>query len=628
MCPPLILAAVAVLIAGTVPVFSEGEKAPAVLVSEGWKHRVWLSYPPEKFKADELLDGGGKTGLVSLSAARGEVEPFLLLLRAEVPLRAVEARLSELTGPGGSVIPAPAAPARHLGYVHVDEPSGTRMGRAMPFPTGTGLYPDPLIAGVADVRPGRNLQFWIPVEVPRNAAPGEYRGEVVLSCRREGWMPAETGLPLRLPVEVTVRRFALPEPSPLRNIAYFSTGEIPKQRMTPEWLDGMYRDFLEHRHSPEPLLPSPRLRVLPGSVLEADLTPWESAAESALDKRKAAQVFLPVSGGRDGAMQGLYFLWHYPAVCGQRWPAFPLPGEPGPFICREDGTFTEAFRTLFGAYLRAANAVVERRGWHGRVFVATMDEPYTSHVAGTDRARDVPEKNYPIIRAFAELVRENAPALRTFCTSNPLPELAGAVDLWCARNLDDPGGLRSGEAATSGALMLCDNYRTFIDYPMVSARTLGWLCWRSGARGWLTFETLGGLSTAWSEPVFVYPQLRGGTAWGLGQLFYPEPLGGGLVPSLRWEMLRKGAEDYEYLWVLNKLVQELPPDVRAAPEAAEAAAFLQHAAATVAGAASEAETSAAAAAGSNAVRQSVPHALRERAAVWIERFSAPASPSR
>ena len=49
----------------------------------------------------------------------------------------------------------------------------------------------------------------------------------------------------------------------------------------------------------------------------------------------------------------------------------------------------------------------------------------------------------------------------------------------------------------------------------------------------------------------MYPQFRGGTAWGLGQLFYPEPLGAGLVPSVRWEMLRKGAEDYEYLWLLT-----------------------------------------------------------------------------
>jgi hypothetical protein len=597
------------------------EKAPAAaLVSEGWKHRVWLSYPPEKFRAEETPKTEGRAEVVRLSAARGEVEPFLLLLRPEVPLRAVEARLSPFNGPEGAVIPTPAGAARHLGFVYVDEPSGTRMGQKMPFPTGTGLFPDPLLTGPAEVRPQRNLQFWVTVSVPRDAVPGEYRGEVVLGCRKEGWMPEESGLPLRLPVELTVRKFALPEPSPLRNSAYFSTGELPKERLTPEWLGGVYRDFVEHRHSPEPLLPSPRLRVLPGPALELDLTAWETAAEIALEKLHAGHIFLPVFGGKDGALQGLYFLWHYPAVCGQRWPAFPQPGQPGAFICREDCSLTEDFCSLFGTYLRAANAVVERRGWTGRVFVATMDEPYTAHVAGPGRSRDVPQNNYTVISAFARLVRENAPSLRTFCTSNPVPELAGAVDLWCARNLDDLGALRNSEAATAGALMLCDNYRTFIDYPMVSPRTLGWLCWRSGARGWLTFETLGGLAKAWSAPVFVYPQFRGGTAWGLGQLFYPEPLGTGLVPSLRWEMLRKGAEDYEYLWLLNEQLKRLPEGYANGGEAVAARAFLENAAAKVAGAASELETSGAAAQ-SNAHSQAVPHALRERAAAWIELFS-------
>jgi hypothetical protein len=604
------------------PAFAQEEALGAELVSEGWKHKVWLSYPPEKFRAGEVPRTEGKAGAVLLSAARGEVEPFLLVLRPEVPLRGVEARLSELVGPGGAVIPAPTAPARHLGYVFMDEPSGTRMGQKMPFSTGTGLYPDPLLAGAAEVRPQKNLQFWVAVTVPRNAVPGVYKGEVRLTCRKEGWMPEESGLPLRLPVELTVRRFALPEPSPLRNTAYFSTGQLPKERLTPEWLGGLYRDFAAHRHTPEPLLPSPRLRVLPGPVLEVDLSAWESAAEAALEQLHRPQIFLPVSGSKDGLMQGLYFLWHYPAICGQRWPAFPLPGQPGPFVCTEEGALSDGFRTLFGAYLRAANAVVERRGWAGRVFVSTMDEPYTAHVSGAERVRDVPAKNYPIIRAFAELVRENAPALRTFCTSNPVSELAGAVDQWCARNLDDLAKLRGSEAAAAGGLVLCDNYRTFIDYPMVSARTLGWLCWRSGARGWLTFETLGELGRAWTEPVFVYPQFRGGTAWGLGQLFYPEPLGTGLVPSVRWEMLRKGAEDYEYLWLLSDLLKGLPDEVRTGAAAQEAAAFLEHAAEGVAGAASEIETTGGAAQ-PNAQRQSVPHALRERAAAWIERLTPP-----
>ena len=87
-------------------------------------------------------------------------------------------------------------------------------------------------------------------------------------------------------------------------------------------------------------------------------------------------------------------------------------------------------------------------------------------------------------------------------------------------------------------------------------------------------------------------------------------------------MLRKGAEDYEYLWLLSDLLKGLPDEVRTGAAAQEAAAFLEHAAEGVAGGASEIETTGGAAQ-PNAQRQSAPHALRERAAAWIERLTPP-----
>src|SRR4051812_42659710 len=61
----------------------------ASLVTEGWQHRVWSIYPIEKVKADEELPPTPKAEAVELSAARGEREPFLLLLRPNIPLRDV-----------------------------------------------------------------------------------------------------------------------------------------------------------------------------------------------------------------------------------------------------------------------------------------------------------------------------------------------------------------------------------------------------------------------------------------------------------------------------------------------------------------------------------------------------------
>ena len=591
----------------------------ANLISEGWKHRIYLVYPPEKLKANEQPSEGTRATKVELSAAQGETEPFLLVLRPEVPLREVEVRLSALTGPNGTVIPAQKLPARHLGYIYIDEPSGTRIAQKMPFETGTGLFPDPLLSGLAAVRPAHNLQFWVAVNVPRGISAGLYHGEAIVSFRKEGWMPPALEVPVHIPVELTVRSFALPQPSPLLNTAYYSANQIAKLS-TPAGGRPLYEDFAAHRQTPEPILPAPELRVLAGPELSVDLSGWEKEASYILDEMKLPQVFLPVWGSERGLMQGVYFLWHFPAVLRQRWPAFPAPGLPGALVCNEEGALTAEFKTLFASYLKVVNAVVERRGWAGRVLVSTMDEPYTRHVAGEGRERDLPKNNYAVIRSLVGLIRESAPLLKTFCTANPVPELEGQIDQWCLRNLEAAGSGKFPEPAGGGVLTFCDNYRTFIDYPMVAPRTLGWLCWKTGARGWLTFETMGELEKAWQEPALVYPQFKGGTVWGMGQLFYPDPAGKGLVPSVRWEMMRKGAEDYEYLWLLEQRLNELSKNKQDSVLTQEAKAFLEHAAEGVAGVGSELETSTGAAF-PNTQTQELPHLLREKTAQWLERLS-------
>ena len=72
----------------------------AAVIHEGWHHRVWLLYPLEKVKADDELPADRKTDTVRLSLAQGEYEPFILLLRGNVPLREVKVEFADLKGPG------------------------------------------------------------------------------------------------------------------------------------------------------------------------------------------------------------------------------------------------------------------------------------------------------------------------------------------------------------------------------------------------------------------------------------------------------------------------------------------------------------------------------------------------
>jgi hypothetical protein len=574
----------------------------ANLVTEGWQHRVWSIYPIEKVKADEELPPTPKVDTVELSAARGEREPFILLLRPNIPLRDVTVLTSDLRHADGSIIAAGQLSAQRLGYVFVDEPSGTRMKQAMPYPVGTGLFPDPLLQNRGDVRPRHNLQFLITVHVPRDARADRYEGDVRLRFRKESWMAADFIAEDVVRVIVNVRRFAMPEHSPLLNTSFANLRELPDSQRTPDSIAALQRNFIEHRQTPEPLLPSPRIKVDAHGGLTVDSSAWEQAVD-ALFKNGGTHIFVPVWGfhPEPALAQGLYFLYHYPAVTGQKWMGVP--------ICAADKTLTPEFQRLFGAYLKHMHGVLQRRGWLDRAFIGTMDEPYTYHTG--DRANDIPANNYEVIRNFVRLVRETAPGLRTFCTADPADGLTGHIDHWCLRNLDHAAAAKERAEKHGEIVTFCDNYRTFIDYPAISARSLGWLAWHIGARGWLTYETFGSYRTAWEAPVLVYAQFSGATVWGMGQMFYPDPLTGAPLNSLRWELMREGCDDFEYLWLLREALKAKPD--------ADAQRLLDTAAQSIVAGGGDAETLTRTHT-TNATSSLAAHHLRAQIADWLERL--------
>ena len=586
----------------------------ATCVADGWKHRVWVICPVEKLKADEVLPPEPKSERVTLTAARGESEPFVLVLRSDVPLRQVEVTCGGLQTDGGEKIAASAFSFKRLGYIHVDEPSGTRIKASMPYNTCTGDIPDPLLEGGGDARPGRNLQFLVTVTVPREAKSGRYAGTITVHFRREGWMPPDKDTSDSILLTVVVRPFSLPDVSPLLNTCVASPHVLPEWLNRPELLAALRRDFVAHGQTPDPM-PSPLVRREKDGTLSVDSAEWERAAAALLDEGRAAHLFLPVWSSRPPApLQGVYFLWHYPAVTKQHWF--------GALICGEDGDLTEDFRNTFGAYLKHMHAVLTRRGWLDRIFITTMDEPYTYHLHDGNRALDTPENNYRVIGNFVRFVRATAPGLRTFATADPTPALNVLIDHWCLRNLQHAAEARERAAKHGETVTFCDNYRYFLDYPAVSTRSLGWLAWKLGASGWLTFETLGSFTTAWEGPAFVYPHFNGGTVWGMGQLFYPDLGGrGGIAPSLRWELMREGCDDYAYLWLLRERVNALPAGQRESASVREAQTLLSTAADRVVGGSGDAETTSAAAA-PNAQSNRIPHELRQRVGDLIEQLTA------
>lgn len=161
----------------------------------------------------------GSSTTAALEGARGEVESFQIVVRADdEDLDEVSIGVGDLQGPGGALIPARSHALFREHYVEVRETAtpGGRPGwyadALIPFrdPT-TGRPPPRATIRAQDVRvqAGTSQPFWVDVHIPVEAAAGIYRGTW---WARAGGRRVGGGA-----VELTVWDVALPATPTLRS---------------------------------------------------------------------------------------------------------------------------------------------------------------------------------------------------------------------------------------------------------------------------------------------------------------------------------------------------------------------------------------------------------------------------
>jgi len=158
-----------------------------------------LKVRPKSFAA---LEGQALPATVNLTAARGEHESRQVIVYSpERHLTGVRLECSALVGEGGATIPADNVTFAPVGYCPYRLPHNEAVH---------GYWPDPILTFLKEftIKRGDVQSLWYSVHVPRDAAPGLYRGSVTLT--------ATDAPPRNLPVEVRVRGFTLPKRPRLR----------------------------------------------------------------------------------------------------------------------------------------------------------------------------------------------------------------------------------------------------------------------------------------------------------------------------------------------------------------------------------------------------------------------------
>jgi hypothetical protein len=535
-----------------------GERLPSATASVGlwWASSGWKvsqTRPVPVSRGEAIL----------IRAARNEAEAAQLVIRPAKALKAFAAQAEALAGPGEARIPPQNIDIMRVRYVMVTQPTDST-GCVAPWPE-----PLPSLAGRIDLEEGKNQPLWIRVRVPADARPGVYSGRVLLSAE---------GYSADAPLRVEVFDFALPDRMTCRTAFGFDPANVWRYQKLEKAedrravLEKYLADMAAHHISPYEPAPLDPIKVTwpdksKGAEILApkfDWTAWDAAMKRAIDQYHFNTFMIHVPGMGGGT--------------------FHQRVEPDLLGYKEN---TPEYKTAFTNYCRALEAHLKEKGWLDEAFIYWFDEP--------------DPKDYAFVMNGFRKLKEAAPGLNRMLTEQVEPALVGGPNIWCSIT-PEYNHARAEERRRQGEKFwwyVCCGPKAphttlFLDHPAVELRVWLWQTWQRKIDGILVWSVNYWTSgTAYTDPKHPQNPYDDPASWvdgygvpkgsrqlwgnGDGRFIYPPeaaadgnpaaPVLEGPVDSIRWEMLRDGIEDYEYLAMLRRLLAErganLPAQKRA-----------------------------------------------------------------
>jgi len=260
----------------------------------------------------------------------------------------------------------------------------------------------------------------------------------------------------------------------------------------------------------------------------------------------------------------------------------PLQGLPsGSFFRQRRGVFhgfaqgTVEYDYLMKRYLTLVQDHLEEKGWLGKDYVYWFDEPNT--------------ENYPFVREGMEIIHRAAPKITRFITEHrPGPDIMDVTEISCTVIGElDPDIIKDlvAQGREFWSYVCCcpkaPYLSLFIDHDAINMRTWLWLTYKYQMKGILvwsgnywnssTASPKDYLQNPWEDPMsytvgYGLPfGKQNGWGNGDGRFLYPPNRNPndhsvkylqGPVPCLRLESIRDGIEDYEYLKLLEQIVEK------------------------------------------------------------------------
>ncbi len=539
--PLIVLAASAIAIAQPA---EPGTGLAVQVLSDGPKLRRDAQWPA----SSPIFDQASKE--VRLHAARNEFAAFQVLLRSSTDdLKRITCEVSDLQpdDAAGKPITRENIELFRAWYIQVTTPSYTGDIPGL----GNGEYPDPLVplsapkAGAPfDLQKGKTENLWVDLFVPPGTAAGAYRGTLLI---RAADKPVVT-----LTMRLKVWHFALPEETHFKSTFAYS----------PEFLRWGFRNppdsqMLKIESNYHQVAQRHRANLM--GYLNARYTPEQWAAwQQRYGKYIDGSAFVRSPGKGVGC-----YMWRV-----------------GVDATQDDAAMADQIKTV--------TTRLREKEWLDHFVVSGFDEPK-------------PDK-YPLVRKLGQLTRESSGGqLKHFLPgANPHPVYQDYVDIWDGvwTQKDLPALAERRNAGQQ--IWFCGGLgapaNPVADSLPYSARAWAWVAWKYGFEGFEMWHAIYWVDkfnlsdkdrsriiaelgrnpdpyiNVWKNPApltFDEGRKRGRSEEGDirqngGAVFFYPGYDIGLpeqvVVSLRTKDFRRGAQDYEYLWLLQQAGQKQPID--------------------------------------------------------------------
>jgi hypothetical protein len=464
-------------------------------------------------------------GAIEIFGIRNEYVCGQCVIRATQDIKRVTASVSPLKHVKGSAsLPTGDIRWNFVGSIPIAEntPKFRKTDLVRPAPAE---FPDYLAEDKeVSIEKGYCKAIYLTVKIPRDAEAGDYEGAVNIKTEK-----GDKSLPLHL----MVYPLTLPDERHLMVTEWYSTSDFKKfhdidtqdSEQFYEMLRVYAQNMAEHRQNvfrvSIDLITS---KQQANGKLEFDFSRFDNWADIFWNtgRMNLLETGFAARFGEGGWSSREIVLRDFHVQKESTNQVITIPGKE----------FLAQFLPTFEEHLR-------QKGWLEKTVFHIADEPSNHNVMDW--------------RGASEYVHRYAPSLRRI-DAIETAHCFDRLEIWVPKldylaNWHDVYKKAQSQGYelwfyTVGIFQSGSYPNKTVDVPLIESRILHWLNYRFGLKGYLHWGF-----NRWTDDPFTAPGRHRGDGWHV----YPKK--DGLINSLRWEQMRNGIQDYEYLWMLEDKIR-------------------------------------------------------------------------